>query len=211
MSRVARLGTIALLTTCLLFCAGCFHVHHSERNRPGPVDVEEPPPEMEEPERVVPEDPGAIALTSLSSGLLEFGALRRDEATKGAIQLGAELSLSVGVAPEAHMPAWRDLFLPFFEFGSPITQFGATFGYRPISTHRDFDREVYVEGFYGFPAVKFGAGWLHDPWNDQHGYQLTLRMSEVFGLRWSKTFNGGWSLGYTFWLPFAGLGYVRSR
>ncbi len=196
----------ALLAVSVMACGltSCGYIHYSEKDRPGRVDVADPPPQTDEPERVKPADPGAMHLSLVGRGLIEAGGMWVDGDGEFALQLGGELTTSIGTSSEL----WRAKLGPW---PIPDQMLGIAVGGLPYTSHDDGEARLYTEVFGGHGLANIGAGWTYQPAIDQHGSQLTLRLLELTYARWNWDFDHGWSLTAGLSVPFSGFYYVRSR
>ncbi|MGM0555576.1 MAG: hypothetical protein ACQEVA_04265 [Myxococcota bacterium] len=207
---------LLVASTCLQ--SGCHHVHYSEKNRPGRIDVSEPPPQMDEPERVKPEDPGAFHLFTMGKGLIEIGGVSRQGGKPFSFQAGAEWTLGAGVTSTiAEAGSWQeDDQAPGYLIALPEKLLGLSLGWLPYSSHDRIGHRLFAEALAGTRLGSLGLGWNYLPGRAEHGPQLSVRLVETFYVRFNLTSRAdwtveGWSLMSGISLPLASFFHVQSR
>lgn len=144
---------------------GCIYRDY-ERVRPGEIDVTEPPPQLEEPERVIPDDSYHRGVLAYSvRPLWQFGRLPHEGSRIPNRHWGAQLN--IGVTPRF-----------------PIPLLGISGGCAPCTSNHPGGQRWFVEADVNVFALRLGAGWSYQPVTGQGGPQITLGISEIFQIRW---------------------------
>lgn len=201
----ARLS-VAVLPLFFLLLSSCL-VITSEKNRPGQIDVVEPPPQMDEPERVVPADPGGWFVTASIAPFLELGATFNRDDRRRTLQLGGEFTLG-GASTDDASAAMRSRG-ELLE--SPLL---FAVSWTPYSTQSQIEHRLAAElgfrsiGEEGF--VRISGGWTTLLGTGHHGPQLTIGALEYTYLRWNWDLRQGMSLMWGISLPFYAV-YLRSN
>lgn len=205
-----RTTPLLLLGYILVFSTGCIAVL-SDKNRPGNTDIEEPPPQMDEPERVVPDDPGGRFFTVGLAPTAEVGATFGFGSPYRTFQAGGELFLGTGTTDEtgrlfgesfgrARFLDTNLLILGWTPFSSQDLGGGKFYG--EVSTGLIIDDESAI-------IMRLSGGLSLRPQTRRVGAQVTLKYFEVSYLRVHWDFGQSVSLlyGVTFPINFA---YLRS-
>lgn len=200
-TRFVILGWIVLASSsCVVF---------SDKNRPGETDIRKPPPEMDQREVVVPDDPGGWWVALGVAPTLEFGPTFGVGQRRRTLQLGGELSLSAGSSEETGRFLGRFLGTLVLRSNPQLIV-----GWTPYSTHDVIAGRWYAEVASslivdeGIIARWSGGISLHP--NTRHvGAQLTARFYEINYLRLNWEFGYSWSIMYGFTIPIT-FTYLRS-
>lgn len=193
-----------------VLASGCF-VYHSEKNRPGDVDITEPPDELEDPQRVQPDHPGVSYVTTQLAPTVEFGthydaAVGRNWTTR---RTGVELTGGYGTAS---YPTAGTLGATSY----PTRPYMLAVGWVPHSTTENIDHRLYAE--FRTPlftseehigAARLSAGWSVQPRPLRHGPQLTAILVELLYARANWDIGDGWAITGGVRIPF-GFTWVQS-
>jgi hypothetical protein len=195
--RLIWLGLILIFAP--LLGAGCFHHFGPNPNNPGDVDVSEPPPQTDEPERVHP-SPATTAGHAVALLLLrpmwEIGSVPNGDSRQRSWHWGAEVYL--GGTTNTEPP------------GTPLPILaGANAGCSPCWRMGPLDRRWYAEAdLRVLPLTRLSFGWSFMPAADLNGPQITLGLGELLHLRWyHHGEDGDWALLGGLSFPLMGLGY----
>lgn len=193
----------------ILLLAGCVTVT-SEKNRPGDGAIDEPPPQMDQPERVVPDDPGGWYLIGGIAPMLEVGATFGAERRR-TLQVGGELFVGGSSIEETGKILGSSLSYLHF-LNTPLL----FVGWIPYSSQGDIDSRFYAELGTGLlideedgMTTRFSAGLSMQPSSRRLGIQATLKIFEVMYLRTNWEIGHNWSLMFGFTFPFPAV-YLRS-
>ena len=182
-----------VLTWCTVLLAGCFI--HSDNNRPGDVDVTEPPPQKETPVRVQPDDPGAFFVAGSIRPLLDFGRIPGNGSDSRIAQIGGEAS--VGINPDVATA------------NPPFPVVGIAAGWLPFSISDSLGSRVYLQADKrAFPGPRLSAGWSLRPTDGFHGPQITFAAFDVIHIRWNWDIGAGSAFTIGMSVPLY-IGYTR--
>lgn len=204
-ARLTRVVAILAVTPVLALVCGCFTTY-SDKNRPGEVDVEQPPPAPEQPERIHPDHPGVVFFTAQAAPLLETGGTFGEPGRRRTLQAGAELAAGFGTMNEP--PVGR-----FSRIAYPIRAHLIAFGWLPYSSQSALDTRLSAE--YRTPiisdsALRLAPGWSIRPASGEHGPRATAHFLDTTYLRVDWDIGSGWSLLAGLRVPVAWT-WVRSR
>lgn len=167
----------AVLAVIALFASGCFQYVEPDKYPPGDLDISEPPPELEEPERVQPSRPARPAILVSGRAPWEFGRIPHDDSHIPTRHWGVELQL--GASPKY----------------PPIPVLGAAGGCAPCTTSHPGERRWFLEADVRFPPVaRLSAGWSYQPAVNRHGPQFTIGFLGAFHVRWYHHLGAGSAL-----------------
>lgn len=203
---IGRAATATLLAACIAALSGCW-VYHSDKNRPGEVDITESPPRTDVPERVQPDDPMAWQIAGSVRPLFEAGWIWTDGVSESGNRFGAELSVSLNT----EVPVKSAPFNSDGLFGFVSLPQGVVVGAVPT----DFDGysrwQIYAEAdARAVPYGRISGGWAVHPAAGHHGPQLTVGLAELFHARWHYALGRGATFTLGASIPFYGV-YVRSH
>lgn len=195
MNRKPRFGLFVFIV--VLFCAAGCVTHVSDRNRPGEVDVTTPPERMDSPERLHPDEPGWLGLTTSLRPMLEIDEARgAADGRGGAPHFAMELSAGVRSMEELDSS-------PF----SSAPVLGGVLGVIPSIADDEPGARLYLEADARVVGIaRVSAGWSVRPSTGKHGPQVTLGMLHFTHVRWN--WDGTRVVGFS--VPFY-ASFLRSR
>ena len=198
---------------CAVLAAGCF-VYHSEKNRPGDIDITEPPEELEEPQRVQPSHPGVSYVTTQFAPAVEVGTHYDAAAGRHWPLRRAGIELTGGYGTTTY-PADGTHGAAFY----PTRPHMLAVGWVPHNSPENIDHRLYAE--FRTPlftseehnehigAARLSAGWSAQLRALRHGPQLTAILLEVLYARANWDIGDGWAITGGVRIPF-GFTWVQS-
>ena len=189
------LSTAVVSILCMQF-VGCYTFRDGERIRVGEISVDEPPPQMDEPERIHPVDSYRTAAFHFSARpLWQFGRLPHEGFRIPNRHGGAQIN--VAATPQLfYSPRQTIELVPVL-----LPLWGIGGGCAPCTTGHPGGRRWFVEVDASLIALlRLGAGWSFQPATGQHGPQITLG-AEFFHVRWVKHGDTDWAVLYDLSIP----------
>lgn len=186
MNNRLRIAVVIAVALSLVSC-----IHHVPRSKGmADIDIDEPPPQMERPERIVPAvAPIGATKAVMARPVWEIGRAEQGDGDGRGFQYnyGAEIGLSAGVES-------ANRATPSFE-----SMVGINAGCGPCHTgHFGFGRyygeahwaKVFFEpdskSPFFLPFVRISLGWSFQPTIGAHGPQVTLTLGEILHFRWYR-------------------------
>ena len=195
------------LVFAAVFCAtaGCKTIY-SDANRPGHIDVTEPPEEMDDPERLQPEDPGGWGAVGSLRFYSEIAGASYRGVRQSSYPLGAEMSF--GAARIERLRHTQGFLSP-----AGIHVVGAVVGANltRYNHHEVWRPRVYMEADTRLLGlIRGSAGWTVRPTTGHHGPQVTVGIAHVLHTRANWDIGHGWSMSIGVSIPLYAV-FVRSR
>ena len=206
---------VSMVIAVVLSMVSCIHVSQSQGM--ADIDITEPPPQMERPERIVPEVAPIEAMKAvLMRPFWEFGrADQGDGHGRGRHHnVGAEIILGAakGSGEDAN---------PSFLGAESMA--GISAGCGPCLTRSFGSGRYYAEAhswsiFFDaladpvvfLPFTRTSVGWSYEPDTRAHGPQITSTLGEILHIRWYRHFGESSSFLFGLSVP-VGAVLVRTR
>jgi hypothetical protein len=191
--------TVLLLMVAGPITTGCYNIHRHHEIRPGELEIREPPPRMDVPERVHPHDSYRSRFIAFSARpLYDVRLGRREDGRSTTNRFGGQVTFKY--SPHLILFAYTRTEVQEPKYDEVIP-YGIGLGCAPCLPIQTDRPRWFLEAERTILIARAAAGWSFEPTTARHGPQVTLGLGDIFHLRWYHHMGEGSSFFFGVSLP----------